>query len=873
ARVSADGSLAPPSPVITASPSLRPPSASLRPTSLRPPGAESDAGATLDAWFVEISQTKPLVIEVDNVDDADDASLGLLVALAKVSAEHPILLLVTERERREPRMAAGMVTLRTLCTRVSLSPLSPAESLELVRSLFGNAPNAERLAEWLHSRTAGNPLHCMEILRQLVARRVVHYMGGMWSLPTDRPSAELPTALEDALSTRLGSLSEAARGLAECLSLQRDQPTLELCRLLVQQADDRGVLLLLDELARNDVLYADHDGYRFSSSALRDALLDGMGHRRLQANHRRLGEAFAYLADPLDHSLRMQAGWHLIQGGDELQGADMIAVVTHSSVTIRTLVANLYHAGEAIEAALLVYKRHRLPIYARAPLLAALAHVGYYENRVWGDIYGDEALDACEDLCGLRSARNLSRFFGRWLGLLMGLLFAFVRFYLTPKRDRPYPFQELFVQLFGVVTTLTGAAALSLDVDRATRVAEVLEVFSVLPSRLTPVGIYDFCVGLREIGREHQALAYATFDVLRRRFEDPHFYPTLPADARPLYVTGAHFARGSFAVMREDGRAALESADALDASGFKLYAMIASQLRFLYYAHRGELAKAAVHREEVEMHAAHVGTAWQVETWEGASLIPVYANLGDVEALTRVARRLEELSRTVPSLMLYHRLANLSLMLVLNDSVDEGLGIAESELDEYYPRGFIGWASVHGYLAGAHNTRGDHAAAKAVCERALAHINDEDRECVTMFLSLDLEMARAEAGLGQIDDGLARIDALLSRFRESDHPLVQGLLHETRARICWTAGRIEEYSLSLALVEHWFRPTGTPALIARCDRLGELRIGPTRAPGSSQAATMDGSSTSHAVTGIESERLEAEARTAHLSVRRNRESA
>jgi hypothetical protein len=38
--------------------------------------------------------------------------------------------------------------------------------------------------------------------------------------------------------------------------------------------------------------------------------------------------------------------------------------------------------------------------------------------------------------------------------------------------------------------------------------------------------------------------------------------------------------------------------------------------------------------------------------------------------------------------------------------------------------------------------------------------------------------------------------------------------------------RIEEYERNLAAVERWFRPTGTPALIAKCERLARLRLKP-----------------------------------------------
>jgi serine/threonine-protein kinase len=812
----------------------------VRPTSIPPPAPAAqritpeprasltpgEGGGTLEGWLLSIARTKPMVVEIDNVDDADDASLGLLVALAKATHESSLVLVVAERPRREPRTAVGLVTLRGQCESFYLDGFSPSETLALCRSLFGDAPNVERFADWLQDRTAGRPLYCIEISRKLLADGVLRYGDGMWTVPTDRPHAELPADLEEALLMRLAALGEDARSLAECLSLERERPTLALCRLLLGDEDDRRALQALDALARSDVLHAaDQGGFVFASTALRDALLRGMDEDRLAGNHRKLGEALLRIAGPEDHELRIEAGWHFIEGGDEVRGAETIAGVTRDSAVVRRLIANLHHVGREIEAALKVFKRHRRSVYERMPLLAALAHAGYYEDRAWGEQYGDEALDACEDLSGIRTARSLRRFLGRWLSMVVGIVFAFVRYRLAPRRERVASFQEMLVQLFGAVTTLTGTASLSLDVERATRVTDVLELFAMLPGRLAPVGIYQFCLGLREIGRERQTQAYASFEKLIVRYEDPQYYLQLPEDARILYVTGAHFARGAFATMRADGRAALESADALERSGLKMYGMVASQLRFLYHANRGELAQAAVHREQVELHAAAVGSAWQVETWESPALIPISSRLRDVVALTRINDRLELMAPSVPSLKLYRRVAHLALLRArggYNQIEHEALKF----LGNLEPRSYIGWAESIAVIARAANENGDFAPARELCASALAHIDDDDREFVTLFLNLDIEMALADAGLGQSDAALARIDKLVERFRDCDHPLVHGPLHEARARICWAAGRVPEYVHSLSIVDRWYRGTGTPALVAKVERLAALQAGP-----------------------------------------------
>jgi tRNA A-37 threonylcarbamoyl transferase component Bud32 len=779
----------------------------------------------LEGWFVEISRERPLVVQVDNVERADDATLGLLAGLASVAHEYPLVVMVTACSRNDRMQPVGLTKLRTKSVQIELAGLGAGEMAELTRSLFGEAPGAERFAHWLSACTAGSPLHALELARQLLGRNAILYSAGVWTLPDRAPDAEAPVGLHDALLTRLSLVGESARELVECLSLQRHQPTLELCSLLCR-GETSGAFPLLEELAAHDVLEADRDGYRFTSTALRDALLGAMDDARLERSHRRLGDAFAQLAADESPSLRIEAGWHLIQGGEDLRGADMIADVVDDPVVCRDLSANLHRIGAPLEAALKTYGKYRRSAYERMPLLSGLAQAGFYEDRTWGDRYGDEALYLLEEVSGLRTARNLRRFFGGWIALLLGILVALARYRTTPRAERPPSFGVLMVHLFGTVTALTGVAGASFDPDRADRIADVLQPFSVLPQRLTPVGIYQFCRATGDAVRENQAVAYETFEKLLARFKDRRYYPTLPAEARKFYIAGAHYIRGTFAIFRADGRGALESADALDRVGLKLYAMIASQLRRLYYTFRGEFATAAFHRERAELHGAHMGSLWQVEPWENATLLLVYPQIGDIVGTTRLAHRLDILGRTVPSLKRYANHAHQAIFVSRGETPkrpETARTIAEFEA--HVPRSYIGWAAAMGYVARAYNLAGSPTQAKAVCERALTHVTDRDREYVLHFITLDLELAIADAALGQTDEALARIDALLARHEPTQHRLALGLLLEARARIAWGDGRLEEYERSLHEVERWFLPVREPALVAKCQRLRDLRAG------------------------------------------------
>lgn len=776
-----------------------------------------ELSSALQRWLLSVSQERPLLLAVDNLEHADDASLGLLAELAREAPRHGLLLIATERATPDVERRAGQTALAAYASRHVLGNLSEPALRDLARSLFGDAPNLARFSEWLYAATAGNPLHSLEMVKQLLAQGWIRFAGGAFTLPDHRPEVRAAGTLHDVLLTRMQGLRDEALALAQCLALQRAVASRELCAALFGEA--RDVDSLLEQLVQREVLVQEGDEFCFSTTALREALLAKMDSFQRRANHRRLGEALLRLADPDDHVRRVQAGHHLIQGGEEARGADMLAPIMANSAVMRTLAANLHQIAAVAEEALLVYERERRSVYERLPFLSVLSTSGYYEDYRWAVRYGDRALDALEHVSGLGLARRLAPLLGKRLALILGVLLAALRFQLVPRRERVYAFREVLVHLFAAGSNAMALAALTLDGARADRITELLAPLATLPQRLTPAGIYQFVHALRFITREEQAQAQAAYDELIRRFSDASYYPTLPDDARPLYVNGCRYASASFAVFRNDGRAALEHARALDASALPMYRMIAAQMRALYHAYRGELTEAARHREQVDIHAARVGSAAQVEIWEPAALLPLYIMLEDSVGLTRCLHRLEALRAALPSLGVYADLSAAALALVRDNDPREALARYHAALENRPPRSIIGWAMSQAMIARAYNALGEHAAAAEACEQVLAHMTPADADYVTIFLYAELQMVEAELGLERLPRALARLERLLAQHTASGHPLALGLIWGMRAKLGLRTGQSDLFETSMVEMECWVLATGTPALLAQCERL------------------------------------------------------
>ena len=110
-----------------------------------------------------LTRDRPLFIAVEDVHWADATLLDDLAALAGVTAEAPVVLVLTTRPEGDPidrrwRAKLGSAAIGT----IDLSPLTPAEASQLAADLLGTGD--ERIAACVE-RAGGNPFFLEQLLR------------------------------------------------------------------------------------------------------------------------------------------------------------------------------------------------------------------------------------------------------------------------------------------------------------------------------------------------------------------------------------------------------------------------------------------------------------------------------------------------------------------------------------------------------------------------------------------------------------------------------------------------------------------------------------------------------------------------------------
>ena len=158
--------------------------------------------------LADLSRDGPTVLALEDLHWSDDLTLEVLEALARRVPEERLLVVGTYRsDELFPRAPMREWRSRLLARRqaedVRLDRLTAADTTTMTTLLTGSGlPPARDVAEAIHERTDGIPLHVEELLAVLAGSSVL--------LADEVRHADVPETVEDAVLARLARRSDAA---------------------------------------------------------------------------------------------------------------------------------------------------------------------------------------------------------------------------------------------------------------------------------------------------------------------------------------------------------------------------------------------------------------------------------------------------------------------------------------------------------------------------------------------------------------------------------------------------------------------------------------------------------------------------------------
>ena len=220
------------------------------------------------------ARSRPLLVVLDDLHAADEASQLLVQYLARTAYDDRLLVVVCCRDTVGPIAALAQ---EPNTTQVELRGLERGAVREQVFGIVGRAASDAELAA-LYDATAGNPFFVGELARQIAAGSAL-------------PGA-VPRSVLDAIGQRLGQLSEdcaASLRAASVLGTRFAVP-------LVAAMTGRNIgdcLTSLDEAASAALVLQDGPPgeRRFAHDLVRDAIVADLGSEARVTLHRRAAEA------------------------------------------------------------------------------------------------------------------------------------------------------------------------------------------------------------------------------------------------------------------------------------------------------------------------------------------------------------------------------------------------------------------------------------------------------------------------------------------------------------------------------------------------------------------------------------------------------
>ncbi|SDD75513.1 BTAD domain-containing putative transcriptional regulator [Actinokineospora iranica] len=356
----------------------------------------------LSALVDRVRAAGPLVLVIDNLHWADDASVLLWHRLAAATRRLPLLLVAAARPApNRPRLAQVRRGVRAHGGPVLvLGPLDTADTERLIGRVVGAHPGASLRA--VARRAAGNPRYAKEITDNLVREMAVRIVADVAEADPDR-AAEAPRSLLAGVRRTLDFLSPHARAVLWSAAVLGEEFGVD-DLATVTGTSPVDLVPALDEAAAAAVVVAAGDNLAFGHPFLRQALYESAAPPERAAAHRRAAEALAGAGAPVRSVAEQVAA----------------APVPVDAWVVRWLVDN--HAAVADRAPSIAVDLLRrvlatglLTRARRASLLTALARVRFHlgqhpeaeaEQALAATADPDEAAEARQVLAALRHRRG-----------------------------------------------------------------------------------------------------------------------------------------------------------------------------------------------------------------------------------------------------------------------------------------------------------------------------------------------------------------------------------------------------------------------------------------------------------------------------------
>lgn len=295
-------------------------------------------------YLLKLSAHAPLLILLDDLQWADQSSLGLLFHLGRRLGESRVLIACSYRDdevaqgiggERHPLEKLHSEFMRLFGENtITLDPDDTSEDRRLVNAILDAEPNqlGPDFRQALSRHTEGNPLFVRELLSDMRERGyLVRNHAGYLVASPDLDWSNLPARVHGVIQERIDRLASGLRQILDIASVQGERFAAEVIASLQKVADRELIASLSGELGRRHQLVAPVGSerrsgarislYRFTHNLVQKYLYQKMDPIELAYLHEDVGLLLEQIYAGDLGPVAAQLAWHFSQAGVEDKAA------------------------------------------------------------------------------------------------------------------------------------------------------------------------------------------------------------------------------------------------------------------------------------------------------------------------------------------------------------------------------------------------------------------------------------------------------------------------------------------------------------------------------------------------------------------------
>ena len=308
-------------------------------------------------FIARSGRAQPLLLILDDLHWADDATMLLVQHVAQELHEMPVLVLATYRDvelnvARPLANALEQLVRQRLAQRHPLKRFSEAGVEAMLRALSGQEPPGP-LVGAIYSETEGNPFFVEEVFKHLSEEGKLLDPEGRWRSDLHIDELDVPEGIRLVIGRRLERLSEEGRKILTAAAMIGRGFSFDLLSAISGAGED-ALLDAVDGAERAHLIAAASEGpgearFTFAHELIRQTLVSGVSLPRRQRLHLRVAEAIerVYEADLEPHAADL--AYHHLHAG--------AAMEAQKTVRYLWLAGERAQAAGAFEEALRHYEK------------------------------------------------------------------------------------------------------------------------------------------------------------------------------------------------------------------------------------------------------------------------------------------------------------------------------------------------------------------------------------------------------------------------------------------------------------------------------------------------------------------------------------